>query len=81
MDHLDIGEESKSELKVEFTNLINIIQLNELWLCCSDILSIVNDLYPNNFNTIKHIVYAIYPFVESFFLIYNQTGSDAFVLK
>ena len=63
--------EKKNEIKLAFIDLMNISELNELWLLCSKILSIVNDLFPNDYNFIKHIVVKIQPMIESFFIIYN----------
>ena len=39
------------------------------------ILSVINDLYPNNYAFVKHIVQEIQPIIESFFMIYNQLQS------
>ena len=77
-EYLKIDEEEKNTIKLSFINLVTISELNELWITCSNILSIVNDLFPNDFVFIKHIVHTIQPMIESFFIIYNQLQSKAY---
>ena len=38
----------------------------------------VNDLFPSDFSSVKHIVDTIQPMIESFFLIYSQLQTDAY---
>ena len=58
-DNLNVEEDKKNLIKHSFNDFVSIRELNNLWTTCIDILSIVNDLYPTNFNFIKHIVKTI----------------------
>ncbi len=61
----------RNVIQMTFMKLINLPSLAKLWMNATEILSIINDLYPSDFETVKHIINSLKPIIESFFISYK----------
>ena len=73
------GEEKQKinkEIRETFKTLIDDRGINEMWINLTELLTVLNTLYPDSVNLSNPIIHKTIPILESFFIIYRIMYDD-----